>query len=225
LIPGSGIDVRGKGGYIVVPSPSSPGRDWSIGDPFDDDDLSTMPEWVEILMRGGRRAIESAPGADGVAVPISEHTEKQIRAALEHVNPHERDEWIRVGMALKSTGAREQAYAIWCDWSKGCPEKYTDDAQRRLWREFDKRDYRGRMLHIESIFFWAGDAGWPGSVPLAVPPGELNTSTADLTMESRAMERSVRRSITVLVDWSMLLSKRMSTPSTATMATPCSVTR
>ncbi len=169
VIPGTGIDVRGKGGYIVVPSPASPGRDWSIGDPFDVDDLMAMPEWVETLMRGGRRATESAPGADGVAVPISEHTERQIRAALEHVNPHERDEWIRVGMALKSTGAREQAYAIWCDWSQKS-SKFDARTQRRQWDSLREYRLNGSEITLGTLFHMAREGGYVGEVQEVFDP-------------------------------------------------------
>lgn len=41
-----GIDVLGDGGYTIVPSPASPGREWIKSDPFDDDVWVPVPRWV-----------------------------------------------------------------------------------------------------------------------------------------------------------------------------------
>jgi hypothetical protein len=56
-----GIDVRADGGYIIVPSPNSPGREWIIGDPFDDGDLCEAAPWVVELMRNERRELINYP--------------------------------------------------------------------------------------------------------------------------------------------------------------------
>lgn len=166
---GKGIDVKSDGGLIVVePSNHVSGRAYAWdaeSDPLQGAEIAAAPEWLTVARDAPADVTSTAGKAIGF---IPEQQMADLLSALRYISPDPRETWRDVGAAVHSTGD-PRAFAIWCDWSKGCPEKYTDDAQRRLWREFDKRDYRGRMLHIESIFFWAGDAGWPGSVPLAVP--------------------------------------------------------
>lgn len=61
-----GVDVRGDGGYIVVPD-GRPGREWIEGDPFEwledgETSLEDMPDWVlELVRRPGHGAPSSAP--------------------------------------------------------------------------------------------------------------------------------------------------------------------
>lgn len=63
-----GVDVRGDGGYIVVPD-GRPGREWIEGDPFDwledgETSLEEMPEWVlELARRQGGAAAGKAGDA------------------------------------------------------------------------------------------------------------------------------------------------------------------
>lgn len=185
----SGIDVRGDGGYIVVPSPASPGREWVVGDPFEVDkatgasDLIQMPEWVEKMARGGRRVHASSPaGESGRTMPLSEAQVAAIQRALQHVDADPRDTWIRIGMALKSTGAREQAYELWCAWSKTSP-KFDAKDQLYQWNSLREFFLDGHEITIATLFHMAKQGGYqpalddevaaeavPAAEPSAVPP-------------------------------------------------------
>lgn len=174
---GKGIDVKSDGGLIVVePSSHVAGRNYSWdaeADPLHGAEVAAAPEWLTVARDAPGDVTNTAGRAIGF---IPEKQFADLIQALRYISPDLRDIWRDVGAALHSTGDT-RAFSVWCDWAKGCPEKYTDDAQRRLWRDFDKRQYVGRQLHIESIFFWAIDAGWPGAQPVAVPVESIEIAT------------------------------------------------
>ena len=42
---------------------------------------------------------------------------ERIREALRYISPHERDIWLRIGMAVKSE-LGEDGFDIWSEWSQ-----------------------------------------------------------------------------------------------------------
>jgi hypothetical protein len=66
-------------------------------------------------------------------VEWSAGAEAEAWSALQQVPSHERRIWLKMGMALHSTGW-ESARAMWDRWSKTTPGKYSDDDQRRRGR-------------------------------------------------------------------------------------------
>lgn len=172
VLPGSGIDVRADGGYVVVPSPASPGREWVVGDPFrvgegGQIDIGPMPPWVLDLVTT-RRSISSRPGgaAAGRAMPLSERKVAAIRRALPHIDNLPRDNWIRVGMALKSTSAREQAYDLWVEWSRAEPGgvKFDAEDQRYQWDRLAELRWDGSEVTIATLFHMAKEGGYVPSL-------------------------------------------------------------
>jgi len=79
--------------------------------------------------------------------------ENSIRAALAYLNPDDRDEWIKAGMAIKA-GLGESGYSVWNDWGQDSPAHKERDAQT-VWRSF-KRNGVG----LGTLFSMAGDRGW-----------------------------------------------------------------
>jgi len=168
-----GIDVRSDGGYIVVPSPNSPGRDWVIGDPFDvgedgTTDLAPMPAWVRHLVleerqRGTRAKGSSQRGADSLRVmPLDMRQVAAIQRALSFLDSDPRDTWIRVGMALKSTGAKEQAFDLWAEWSQTSP-KYREKDQLYQWNSIREFRMDGSEITLGTLFHYASEAGYTPS--------------------------------------------------------------
>lgn len=179
LLPGSGIDVRATGGYVIVPSPASPGREWVLGDPHSRSDLADLPTWLRELLgprpvAGDRRIAHRGP-----VVPIDAAELARIRSALPWICNDERKTWIRVGMALKSLGAGEQGFALWCEWASTTEHSRTHgtDANHRIHPKFDHDQHvrqwdslaeyfdDGSEVTIASLYFLAQDAGWPGLAP------------------------------------------------------------
>jgi hypothetical protein len=178
IIKGSGIDVRCAGGYIVAPGPSSPGRVWEFGDPFDSRDVQPMPTWVSDLL-DDRPAREPSAGHDSSKdVPLDPAQRRAIEQALPYIPNDERDVWIRVGMALKSTGAGEAAYELWERWSMACGiegavhPKFREKDQRYQWRSIREYFLNGQEVTIATLFHMAKQSGWRPSTDqemLAVP--------------------------------------------------------
>lgn len=176
ILTGSGIDVRAGGAYIIVPSPSSPGRDWIAGDPFDHQDgqtdIAPMPDWVEELVRVGREHVSGASAASesGRCVPIDAQQERRIREALDWIENDSRKSWLKVGMALKSTGAREQAFALWVEWSRrtataeAVHPKFNERDQIYQWKSIHEYRLDGSEITISSLFWMAKEAGWAPSI-------------------------------------------------------------
>ena len=173
ILPKSGIDVRGEGGYVLLPSPASPGREWRAGDPFDVDgdgvgDCGPMPGWVRTLLAvtsEQRAGGSSAGGVSHTVTPLSADAVRSIRSALAVLDSDPHDVWLRVGMALKSTGAWDQAYEIWCEWSQ-TSAKFEPKQQRRRWNSFKEFRFDGSEITLGTLFHLAREAGWQPQMEL-----------------------------------------------------------
>jgi hypothetical protein len=182
VIKGSGIDVRCAGGYIVAPSPASPGRTWEYGDPFSDRDIQPMVSWVADLVGEPRERRSAALGIDSAKVmPLDPTQRAAIIGALPHIPNDSRDEWLRVGMALKSTGAGQEAYDLWEEWSQACGEpgrvhpKYNAKDQAYQWRSLREFFLDGREVSIATLFHMAKQGGWMPSIAqeIGLQPAEV----------------------------------------------------
>jgi putative DNA primase/helicase len=76
--------------------------------------------------------------------------EARLKSALSVIPAKDRDVWLRVGMALHSTGW-PAAFEIWDMWSRTCPEKYSDADQQRTWKSFG-RPRIGSSITIATIY-------------------------------------------------------------------------
>lgn len=160
--PGKGVDVKGDGGLIVVePSIHMSGKRYvwdAEADPVAGGEVAQAPAWL-----GAPRVADVVTPAGRAVGHIDPQRLADIRAALKYLDPNPHEVWFQVGMALHSTDAPE-AFGLWCEWAAGSA-KFNETEHRKRWASFGRRS----GLHIESLFFWARDAGWPGSQPVAVP--------------------------------------------------------
>jgi hypothetical protein len=62
--------------------------------------------------------------------------EQDIRAALAYLNPDDREEWVKAGMAIKAE-VGESGYSIWNEWGQGSATHKERDAQS-VWKSFKK---------------------------------------------------------------------------------------
>lgn len=164
-----GIDLLGDGGYTIVPSPASPGREWAYGDPLDPDDLVPAPEWLATVAGSPRPTATGAARVDASAreVKLSPAEVAEIRHALTFVGNWDRSEWLKVGFALRSTGAGEQAYQLWDEWSRRMPDgsthpKYKERDQRTTWRHAREMFADGSEITLATLFRMARDGGYEG---------------------------------------------------------------
>jgi hypothetical protein len=192
VLPGSGIDVRADGGYVIVPSlDGGGGREWLEGDPLDPSDLCPMPAWTQATLAPRKRvamSTGSAPGGDdGDTVPLLPAMRRLIESALPHIDCDPRETWIRVGMALRNTGAGDEAYQLWCEWSSKSP-KYDEQVQRQQWQSLRQWRHDGREVGIRTLFWMAEQEGWTASVDEAVAAEAAEAAEDEVvTSEDRAV--------------------------------------
>jgi hypothetical protein len=90
--------------------------------------------------------------------PVADVDPGELRAALSRVDNSPREDWIAIGMALKSTGI-EDARELWDEWSSGQGYgDYSDEAQDAAWDSF--ADDREGGVGVGTIFRMARLAGW-----------------------------------------------------------------
>lgn len=206
-----GIDLLGEGGYTIVPSPASPGRSWTYGDPFEVDDLVPAPAWIVEL--GGERRANSdrssplAPVAPARLTPLLPEQVADIRTALAWIPNDERGDWLRVGFALKSTGAGEQAYELWEEWSRATPAggvhpKFNEKDQRYTWEHATELRADGREVTLLTLFYMAIERGYEGPVPDDLDPEiEMHDAAADTDEVVPAASSAVPERKMTLMDW------------------------
>lgn len=207
-----GLDVLGEGGYTIVPSPASPGRSWVYGDPLDPGDLTGLSSsWIDELGIGrpATSSRDNAPDAASSRVVLTDTVVADIEEALAHIPNDERAEWIRVGMALKSTGAGEQAYDLWVQWSKATASgevhpKFDEDDQRSQWESLVVARKNASEVTLPTLFYMAQEHGYTGTVHGTDAPelllgaaAEIAAGKPELDLESPMMSQS---SITI-EDW------------------------
>ncbi|MCC6783132.1 MAG: bifunctional DNA primase/polymerase [Planctomycetes bacterium] len=193
-----GIDTRAMGGYVVLPSAASPDRNWLVGEPGDE--LSPPPAWLDALLprasttreKSEHSAAQSSTGAradSGIALALLPETVASIRSALVFVCNDEREDWLKVGMALKSTGAQQQAYDLWVEWSRstansalyqGAPgdhPKFDAADHLRVWRSLSKYFADGTEITLRTLFWLAQEHGYVE--PVDAPPTSDATAPAE----------------------------------------------
>lgn len=172
---GPGLDVKGAGGYVLLPpSKTSVGAyTWLRGGPV----AELSGAQLDYALRGGSRPHVShetkvpphlttltAQGGDlaGAAAERLEWTaynEAEIASALKAITDDSYDNWIRIGAALHQLDWGEIGFRLWDQWSRQFPSHYTEGLTERKWASFGT-DYRGARVTIGTVFGQAEDAGW-----------------------------------------------------------------
>lgn len=132
---GRNIDFK-VNGYVVGPgSLHASGKyyEWEASsDLFEGQEIADLPQWIAAKFAKDARSISTIMPV--MATTLSDEEVLDIREALLYVQPDAYDVWLNVLMALKSTGADEQAYAIADAWSRRS-NKYTAEGMRQKWRQ------------------------------------------------------------------------------------------
>ncbi|MCU0648059.1 MAG: PriCT-2 domain-containing protein [Gemmatimonadaceae bacterium] len=178
-----------------------PGTAWSVGR----DAVACLLEWPA-------SSAEAVPPADAWPsqrtvlnaqhLRISETTSRptctadsfdaaRVRDALAYLDADDYHTWLRVGLALKSTGDAA-GWPLWCEWSQRSA-KFDDDAQARKWSSLTPRD-----ITIASLFYEAQQRGWqPVTAHDARAPRGITTRTRPLAgladPQHRALVDALRR--------------------------------
>lgn len=80
--------------------------------------------------------------------------EDKIRNALSFLSPECRDDWVRLGMAVKSE-LGDSGFDIWDQWSQSS-DVYAPKDARAVWRSFKEAG----QITIATLYKAAMDAGW-----------------------------------------------------------------
>jgi hypothetical protein len=91
----------------------------------------------------------------------------EIASALEHIYPDNRQDWLEIGMAIKSESSHLSAFNLWREWSmlNDTANKYNEYDLARVWKSIGSKD----GITIATLFKKAKDHGW------TEPPVEMGT--------------------------------------------------
>lgn len=152
-----GVDLKRNGYIMVEPSNHYSGKryEWEASsDPLDGVMPSPLPDWIRDLAH--HRGDSSLP-SDVVYQPLSERDKSDLTSALQCISSDPYDVWIRVGMGLHATGAGQEAFDLWDQWSQKS-DKYDPVITFRKWVSFRNKGLSG--VTKATIFQMAQDAGW-----------------------------------------------------------------
>jgi len=147
-----GVDVRGTGGYVIIPP--SPGYRWDNGR-----DFGTLPPWPDDLRPANREAQpDREPAEDTADAPV-------IAAALRAISADCGYEvWFKVGCALYSA-LGEAGFIYFDEWSRTCPEKYDAQDCAKQWEACGTTTEIniGTLYHLanEANPNWRAGIKWP----------------------------------------------------------------
>lgn len=174
-----GLDIRGTGGYIVLPpSRHFSGNQYHFPDDCPDIDLPA-PEWLLDAIKPKEKAPEAlAPiERDTASGELPQWDREQIARMLSFLDPSMAyDDWLHIGMALHEGGF---PLSMWDEWSRKSTKYVNKDCEKR-WRGFSATD----GITMGTLVEKARLAGW---APDPVPRRESDVSSVE-PLDKKAME-------------------------------------
>ena len=145
----TGIDVRGDGGYVIA---------W--GD-LTRENIADLAEWpTEVFAdasirdrEAGRKRTQQPPAVQQQSRQSQPDDFERANAALDFIPADDRDDWVKVGMALKAAFGESGRHA-WDAWS-ATSEKYDAHDQENKWRSFN-----GTGIGLGTLFELAKQHGY-----------------------------------------------------------------
>ena len=179
-----GIDVKGNGGFVIVPpSVRQDGRAYSV---FANIDPINVPRWLLDLI--GTNNKQHAFGNQ----PPAELDQDKFSSAMAFLpNPPDLDTWgwLIIGLAIfAATGGSDYGLTLFDEWSRKWPgydPVATDDAWQRFAGSPPSR------TGAEKIYKMAEDLGWVWQVKPSYPAKQKRHSTADDIEKARAELRRI----------------------------------
>ena len=112
-----------------------------------------------------------------------ELTLETVRTALSYVDAHDRETWVRMGMAVK-THFGESGFDMWDRWS-ATAENYNQKDARTVWRSF--KEFGGTT--IRSLLFEAKNSGWTPDKNVRMDSYSLHKMENNFRYEKQEKER------------------------------------
>jgi len=153
---GPGIEIKGEGGYIVVPpSMTADGRKYVSNEIA----IAKMPIWLEVIIESyydtGSSFSKAATGEDYMR-GRKPATMDEVRFALSRVSSDIYDDWYRIGAAIRREFG-DAGWNIFDEWSRRS-NKYNARDCTHKWKQVAGIT----NISIGTIFFYAdeNDPGW-----------------------------------------------------------------
>jgi len=108
---------------------------------------------------------------------------ERVPEALSHIPAHDRELWVKVGMAVKSA-LGEQGFIIWDEWSKSA-DNYRERDARDVWKSI--RPIGG--IGAGTLFHLAREHGWQDDRPYIPPTAEALAERERLRREYEAHQQ------------------------------------
>ena len=123
---GEGLDVRGAGGYVVVPPSVIDGRTytWESLAP-----TAPAPEWLVQMALAAAPVRDRAEGEPS-SIEATPELLADLRSGLAAIPADGRDEWIAAGAALRPLG--DAGRELWVEWSATSP-KHNPVTDPQVW--------------------------------------------------------------------------------------------
>jgi hypothetical protein len=127
-----GVDIKahGKGYVLADPSIHPSGKTYRWVGGFHPEDITSFP--VELVIFG-TDAKKKTNGAERV------WTDHQLTEALKLIKADSYDDWIRVGMALRSVYGDDE-FPRWVEWSRSSDRFHSEEDCWNHWKTFNRRD-------------------------------------------------------------------------------------
>ena len=169
---GTDLDVRGDGGYVLLPPSKTPVGEYAW---IDRCKPAPLPSWLRALVVKS----EALKPAKMPSRPAGDIDLERIRRALNFIDPEPQDDWLKVGMALH-THFGESGWAIFDEWSQRAPN-YDAAENRKRWDSFTAQNGVG----IGTLFHLAKENGFSERPEPKVLPFELVDDDEPLDEENR----------------------------------------
>lgn len=145
-----GVEVKGDGGYIVVPpSQMADGREYFSNEA----DIADAPDWliIKILcyLDSGRGISQTWPRHYDVGNPP---TIDEVRDALNQITSDPYENWFRIGAALRNTFG-ENGFSLFEEWSRKS-RKFNVRSCKYKWKKFENV----KDITFGSIYWLAKDS-------------------------------------------------------------------
>lgn len=202
------LDLLGEGSYTVLPPSIHPntkqpykyiGQD-TLGN-IDVNKLHFLPtdfkEQLDELFGKVKPKLKIYPTPkEGVGL-FYNTSKKDIEEALTHISPNGYEDWINVGMALKSTDIEDSdAFGIWDCWSYD-GDTYNCKEMESKWTSFTERE---GGITIATLFKMAIDNRYKGLK--AVPEAKSHKETTQPTDELATNPLySISKAVAVINNW------------------------
>lgn len=127
----SGMEVKGQGGYIVVPPSQRKGRSYSV---YRDIDPNDAPQWlVDLILQGrvdtGKDGDEHRP-FDGKA-EVGEDELAEIMSFIPNDETVDGEEWITYKLRIfAASGGSDWGFKIFDEWSQRWPRQF--DSKKKM---------------------------------------------------------------------------------------------